>query len=97
METEEKLPEVTRTNSSCDSNNKLGVSAEKIFLHPQDGLREDPTPQQSHAWSKNGPAAHVEERTTRGGGCAGQKQKGPTLSKKPVPVKKCKKGKWSRF
>ena len=24
-------------------------------------------------------------------------EKGPTVSKKPVPVKKCKKGKWNRF
>eukprot|EP00957_Ditylum_brightwellii_P154020 11722838-Ditylum_brightwellii.AAC.1 len=26
-----------------------------------------------------------------------EQKKGPTLSKKPVPMKKCKKGKWSQF
>eukprot|EP00957_Ditylum_brightwellii_P164102 12494911-Ditylum_brightwellii.AAC.1 len=44
---------------------------------------------------KKRPVAHVKERITRG--CAQQRQKGSTLSKKPVPVKKCKKGRWSRF
>eukprot|EP00957_Ditylum_brightwellii_P063669 4832766-Ditylum_brightwellii.AAC.1 len=51
---EEKLPEATRTSLSSDSNNKPGASAEKNFPHPQDCLREDPTPQQRHAWAKEG-------------------------------------------
>eukprot|EP00957_Ditylum_brightwellii_P014346 1079766-Ditylum_brightwellii.AAC.1 len=54
VEMEEKFPEATRTSLSHDSNNELGVSAEKKNSHPQDSLREDPTPHQCHVWPKEG-------------------------------------------
>eukprot|EP00957_Ditylum_brightwellii_P142008 10819380-Ditylum_brightwellii.AAC.1 len=54
VEMDGKLLAATRTSSSCDSDNELGASAEKIFPHVQDGLKEDPTPQQCHAWTKEG-------------------------------------------
>eukprot|EP00957_Ditylum_brightwellii_P003513 266134-Ditylum_brightwellii.AAC.1 len=54
LEGEEKLPIATQTRSSRDCNDELGASADKIFLCPQDSLREDPAPQQRCAWSKEG-------------------------------------------
>ena len=120
VEWEDKLPIATRTRSSCDSNDELGASADKKFPHPQDGLREDPTPQQRCAWSKEGACSScggkdhkrksnrmcpfyrkdvvssvTTERKKRA--VRDEGEKGPTVSKKPVPVKKCKKGKWNRF
>ena len=119
-EGEEKLPIATRTRSSRDSNNESGASADKVFPRPQDGLREDPTPQQRRAWSKEGACSScgrkdhkrksnrmcpfyrkdvvssvTTERKKRA--VRDEGEKGPTVSKKPVPVRKCKKGKWNRF
>eukprot|EP00957_Ditylum_brightwellii_P005494 420668-Ditylum_brightwellii.AAC.1 len=84
VEIDGKLPAAISTTSlNRDSNDELGASAENILPHLQDGLSKDPTPHQCCAWAKEGGmAAH---------------NKGPKLSKKPIPAKKCKKEKWIKY